>query len=71
MHDVCHKGYEINRLKCNIKILGIKLAVQLEACNIAHTTKESGTRSIQCVPSNHEINSGVFVECFLKRTQEY
>jgi hypothetical protein len=23
------------------------------------------------VPSNHEINSGVFVECFLKRTQEY
>jgi len=48
------------------KILGIKPAVQLEACNIAHTTKQSETRSIQCVPSNHEVNSGVFVECVIK-----
>jgi len=45
MHEVCHKSYEINCLKCNGKILGIKTAVQLEACNVAHTTKQSETQS--------------------------
>lgn len=66
MHEVCHKSYEINCLKCNVKILGIKPLVQLEACNVAHTTKQSETRSTQCVPSNHEVNNGVFVECVIK-----
>jgi len=66
MHEVCHKSYEINSLKCNVIILGIKPAAQLEACNVAHTMKQSETQSIQCMPSNHEVNYGVFVECVIK-----
>ena len=66
MHEVCHKSYEINCLKSNVKILGIKPAVQLEACNVAHNMKQSETQSIQCVPHNHEVNNGVFVECVIK-----
>jgi len=66
MHEVCHKSYEISCLKCSVKIMGIKPAVQLEACNVAHTMKQSETQSIQCVPSNHEVNNHVFIECVIK-----
>jgi hypothetical protein len=66
MHEVCNKRYEISCLKCNVKILGIKPAVQLEACNVAHTRKQCETQTIQCVPSNDEVNNGVFVESVIK-----
>jgi uncharacterized metal-binding protein len=66
MHEVCHICYELNCLKCNVEILGIKPAVQLEASNVAHTTKQRETQSIQCVPSNHEVNNGVFFECVIE-----